>query len=99
MATRVILITGANGGLGQAIARSFLNESKDNFVFLGVRNRRDKADALSAEFPVQSSVINLDVTRPDAWQTAIAEVLRRHQRLDVLVNNAGHHHDGLLATL
>jgi len=99
MATRVILITGANGGLGQAIARSFLNESKDNFVFLGVRNRRDKADALSAEFPVQSSVINLDETRPDAWQTAIAEVLRRHQRLDVLVNNAGHHHDGLLATL
>ena len=30
--TRVILITGANGSLGQAIARVFLTESPDNFV-------------------------------------------------------------------
>ena len=46
MSARVVLITGGNGGLGQAIARSFLDESPDNIVFLGVRTGRDRADQL-----------------------------------------------------
>lgn len=99
MALRIILITGANGGLGQAIARSFLDESTDNFVWLGVRANREKADALASEFPGRCSCLKLDVTHPAAWEEAAAKILSRHQRLDVLVNNAGHHQDGLLATL
>ena len=99
MPNRVILITGANGGLGNAIARGFLDESKDNFAFLGIHNRRDKADALAAEFPDRCAALALDVTQSSAWQNAISQILAKHQRLDVLVNNAGHHHDGLLATL
>ncbi|MDB6017529.1 MAG: Short-chain dehydrogenase/reductase [Pedosphaera sp.] len=99
MTNRIILVTGGNGGLGQAIARSFLQESPDNFVWLGIRAGRDKADALIAEFPGRCLSIELDVTQPAAWQQAIAKILGQHQRLDVLVNNAGHHQDGLLATL
>jgi len=99
MATRIILITGANGGLGQAIARNFLAESNENFVFLGVHTHGDKTDALVSEFPGRCSSISLDVTQPSAWLSAVSQILGRHQRLDVLVNNAGHHHDGLLATL
>jgi len=99
MALRIILITGANGGLGQAVAQSFLDESKDNFVWLGVRANRGKADALASEFPGRCSCLKLDVTQPAAWADAVAKILSQHQRLDVLVNNAGHHQDGLLATL
>jgi 3-oxoacyl-[acyl-carrier protein] reductase len=99
MAARIILITGANGGLGQAIARIFLSESNDNFVWLGINSRREKADALAAEFKGRCQCVALDVTQPRAWQNAVAAMLTQHQRLDVLVNNAGHHQDGLLATL
>ena len=99
MPTRTILITGANGGLGQAIARGFLSESPDNFVWLGIHTRRDKADALAAEFADRCRCVELDVTQPEAWQAAVSAILSRHQRLDVLVNNAGFHQDGLLATL
>jgi 3-oxoacyl-[acyl-carrier protein] reductase len=99
MSTRVILITGANGGLGREIARAFLSESVGNFVWLGVRSRRDAADALAQEQPDQCACVTLDVTCAESWQGAIAEILARHKRLDVLVNSAGSHEDALLATM
>jgi 3-oxoacyl-[acyl-carrier protein] reductase len=99
MNTRVILITGANGGLGRAIARAFLEESPDNIVRLGVRAHHDLADALAQEFPERARCLELDVTQPAAWQKAVAHLTSEHQRLDVLVNNAGQHQDSLLATM
>ena len=99
MSLRVILITGANGGLGQAIARAFLQASPVNFVWLGVRSRRDLADQLARENPDRCSCLALDVTSPESWKQAVAQILARHSRLDVLVNNAGNHEDALLATM
>ena len=99
MNLRVILITGANGGLGQAIARAFLAESPENFVWLGVRQRRDAAEKLAAEFPGRCELAELDVTQPEAWRALVERVLARHQRLEVLVNNAGFHADSLLAQM
>jgi 3-oxoacyl-[acyl-carrier protein] reductase len=99
MTRRIIIITGSNGGLGQAIARTFLNESADNFVWLGVHTRREQADKLASEFPERCKSIELDVTQPSSWQTAVGQILASHQRIDVLVNNAGRHSDGLLATM
>lgn len=97
--TRTILITGANGRLGQAIARVFLAESPDNFTWLGVRARRDAADSLAAEFAGRCACVELDVTQAAAWKSAVEKILARHQRVDVLVNNAGTHDDALLATM
>jgi 3-oxoacyl-[acyl-carrier protein] reductase len=99
MSLRVILITGANGGLGHAIAHSFLRESAFNIVWLGVRSNRDLADKLAQENHGRCFCVTLDVTSPESWQAAVKEILARHQRLDVLVNNAGSHEDALLATM
>jgi len=91
MSSRVILITGANGGLGQAIAWNFLQESPANLVWLGVRSRREYADKLARENPDRCFCAALDVTSPESWSAAVKEILARHQRIDVLVNNAGRH--------
>lgn len=99
MTQRVILITGANGRLGHAIARSFLAESEANVVWLAVHRRREAADALARENPGRGKLVTLDVTSPDSWQAAVQEVLSAQGRLDVLVNNAGTHADTLLATM
>jgi 3-oxoacyl-[acyl-carrier protein] reductase len=99
MSLRVILITGANGGLGQAIARTFLEESPANVVWLGVRSRREQADQLAKENPERCFCLTLDVTAPESWQPAVKEILARHERIDVLVNNAGSHEDSLLANM
>ena len=99
MNKRVILITGANGGLGLAIARKFLCAGMDNSVWLGVRTQRGDAELLAREYPNQATCLDLDVTRPESWNDAVASVLSRDQRIDVLVNNAGKHADALLGTM
>jgi 3-oxoacyl-[acyl-carrier protein] reductase len=99
MSMRVILITGGNGGLGQAIARNFLEETGDNFVWMGVHRRVDKAQELVSAFSERSAVLELNVTEPSSWQAAVERIVATHNRLDVLVNNAGKHSDTLLATM
>jgi 3-oxoacyl-[acyl-carrier protein] reductase len=99
MKPRVILVTGANGGLGQAIARAFLTESDQNRVWLGVRSGRDQADLLAEAAPGRCELIELDVTEPARWQAAVTRLVGVDGRLDVLVNNAGGHEDALLATM
>lgn len=99
MPSRVILITGANGGLGLACARAFLRGSPTDRVWLGIHHRREGVDHLVQEFPGRVEPVPLDVTQRGEWQTAIESVTRQEGRLDVLVNNAGHHEDALLATM
>src|SRR3989442_7150064 len=96
---RVILVTGANGGLGQAIARTFLDEAPDNFVWLAVHKNSDRAAKLASEFVGRCAPVNLNVSTRVAWDNALKQVLTQHERIDVLVNNAGRHRDGLLGTL
>jgi len=97
--SRTILITGSNGGVGQAIAQAFLSESAENFVWLGIHQRRERSDALANNFPGRCEIIPLDVTQATAWRAAVERILAGQKRIDVLVNNAGRHADSLLATM
>ena len=99
MSLRVILITGANGGLGQAIARAFLAEAGQNSVWLAVHSRQDRGEALAREHPERCRCLPLDVTSRESWQKAVSAISAAQGRLDVLVNNAGAHEDSLLGTM
>lgn len=94
---RRVLVTGANGVLGGAVARWFLEKDPACRVFLGVRENRANAAALAAEFEGRASLCPLEVTDPAAWQAALARIEREAGPLNVLVNNAGAHDDALLA--
>jgi 3-oxoacyl-[acyl-carrier protein] reductase len=99
MPGQTILITGGNGGLGVAIAKQFLENDAANEVWLGVRANRDGAQALLARSGGRCHLLTLDVTRQEDWEAAVVQVTGERQRFDVLVNNAGHHEDALLATM
>lgn len=94
---QVALVTGGNGGLGLAIARSFLSDGGQ--VWLGVNRRRDAADALASESGGRCRVVELDVRERAAWDRLVRQIGAESGRLDVLVNNAGVAKDGLLATM
>ncbi|MGV3772424.1 MAG: SDR family oxidoreductase [Verrucomicrobiales bacterium] len=96
---RTILVTGANGGLGIAIASGFLQENSGHRLFLGVRNNREEAEKLAVSYSGRCELINLNVADSASWKAAVEAIIARDNRLDVLVNNAGFHADGLLATL
>ncbi len=96
---RSILVTGGNGGLGLGIARYFLANDPDASVWLGVRSNRGQAEILAAEFSGRCRLIELEVTDPEAWKSAVSEIIETAGRLDVLVNNAGMHRDFLLAAM
>jgi 3-oxoacyl-[acyl-carrier protein] reductase len=93
------LVTGGNGGLGLGIARYFLEHDLEARVWLGVRDNREHAERLAAEYEGRCRIIRLEVTDPQAWAAAVGEIIDADGRLDVLVNNAGMHRDCLLAAM
>lgn len=82
---RVALITGGARGLGLASAR--LLAERGAIVTLADRDA-DALDSARSTVP-GADVVTVDVTDPDATAAAVAQVLERHGRLDVLVNCAG----------
>ncbi len=93
-----ILITGANGGLGTALAERFLN-APDHRVWLGVRTRRERAEAVAAQHEERCRLLSLDVTVEADWTRALEAMEAEGASPDILINNAGFHRDGLLGMM
>ena len=89
---RVIWITGASSGIGEALARSFAKRGA--LLVLSARRepelRRVQADCVSEGASADRFlVLPLDVVDQDAMPAAVAAVLARFSRIDMLINNAG----------
>lgn len=83
---QVIVITGASAGIGRATARELLAAGAR--VVLGAR-RRERLDAIEAEFPDRVATVVMDVRVPDDSERLMETALERFGRLDSLVANAG----------
>ena len=91
----ILLITGANTGLGFETVKALCQSSRAYTILLAGRNE-EKANAAAQEardmFPESKSVIKtvqIDIESDDSISAAFEHVSKEYGRLDVLINNAG----------
>jgi NAD(P)-dependent dehydrogenase (short-subunit alcohol dehydrogenase family) len=83
---RVVLVTGAARGIGEAISRLCAREGAQ----VVVTDIEDVGgEAVVGDLGTRALYRRLDVRRESDWETVVAQVLASFGRLDVLVNNAG----------
>jgi len=85
---KTILITGASGGIGRALAESFA-ESGAHVVLHYHRNRTAAEKILARMTGGIHHLVGFDVTDHAAVKKGIEEAAEKTGRLDILVNNAG----------
>lgn len=93
--TQVVLITGSSSGFGRLIAETLAR--KGLRVFATMRNVKTRNAAAARELEelakresLELQVLELDVTEEASAEQAVANVLARAGRIDVLINNAGY---------
>jgi len=91
----VIVITGASSGFGLMSARALAHAG--HTVYAGMRETTGRNAArvtdmqqYAKEYGVDLRAIEMDVASQPSVDAAIAQIIGEHQRLDVVVHNAGH---------
>jgi NAD(P)-dependent dehydrogenase (short-subunit alcohol dehydrogenase family) len=97
----IILITGANTGIGFEVIKALVGSPNTYTILLGGRSIQKAEDAVQlakTQFPNSQSIlsaIQVDIEDDASISKAFDEVSAKHGRLDVLINNAGMTSNGL----
>ena len=84
---KVVVITGASSGLGEAAARRLANDGAK--LVLGAR-REGRLQALAKELSLgEAAIMATDVTDRTQVKRLVDQAIDLHGRIDVLINNAG----------
>jgi NADP-dependent 3-hydroxy acid dehydrogenase YdfG len=86
---KIVLITGASSGIGEAVALELSQAGQ--VVVVGAR-RTDRLEALVNRIEASGGVARvhrLDVTSRDSFTRVVSSTLEEFGRIDVIVNNAG----------
>jgi NADP-dependent 3-hydroxy acid dehydrogenase YdfG len=85
---KVVVITGASSGLGEAVARALAQQGAR--LALGAR-RVERLQSLANELGggAKALAVATDVTRRDQVEGLIDEAMKAYGRIDVMINNAG----------
>jgi short-subunit dehydrogenase len=84
---KVAVVTGASSGIGAATARRLARDPGRELVL--VARRGELLAEMAASLPCPTTWLAVDVTSSDAPERVRAHVDQHHDRLDLLVNNAG----------
>ncbi|SFT58677.1 NADP-dependent 3-hydroxy acid dehydrogenase YdfG [Kosakonia arachidis] len=91
---QVVLVTGAGSGIGRAVSLSLARAGHQVYASMReIRQKnRERAEALlelARAEGLSLDIVELDVLSEVCCQAAVNQILARHGRVDVVVNNAG----------
>jgi 3-oxoacyl-[acyl-carrier protein] reductase len=104
MKDKVVLITGASGGIGRAIAQKFAKNGI-SLALNDIAPVKEKLKKIAEELekstpePIKARYFLGDVSKIEDMEKVVEEVKKEFSRLDVLVNNAGICQDRTLAKM
>jgi NAD(P)-dependent dehydrogenase (short-subunit alcohol dehydrogenase family) len=92
MKSFVVLVTGASGGIGAAIAE-FMDEAGAVVALHFNKNRSAAVNVMGKLKGSNHMIVQADITNPNEIQHMMDQVIKKYGRLDVLVNNAGYYEE------
>lgn len=88
--SRVVLITGASSGIGEATAKLFA--SYGDMVVIHYNTGKERAEnicnEINSKYNVEVLCVDADISNEESVRNMVEEVILRFGRIDVLVNNA-----------
>ena len=81
---KIVLITGASSGIGEAIARAFAGEGAKVVL---VSRRKEKLETIASDLP-ETYIIEADLSEPHTAAKMIDDTISKFGHLDILINNA-----------
>ena len=85
---QIVIITGGARGIGEGICKIFCNEGATIALWDVLEEGQTTADSISAD---GGSIFfqKVDVTSQESVDSAVANIIENHGKIDVLINNAG----------
>jgi 3-oxoacyl-[acyl-carrier protein] reductase len=97
---RVIVVTGASRGIGRAIAVALAEPGSEIIVNYNASPEAARETASQVEARGGKAHLHpFNISDPESVKDAFKQIIATHERVDVLVNNAGITRDNLLATM
>jgi 3-oxoacyl-[acyl-carrier protein] reductase len=88
---KVVIVTGAAAGIGQATAIAFAEkDARVAVADIDVKKGKQTSSLIGGD----AFFIEINVTNSESVKNMVKEVTKRFGRIDILVNNAGIHYQG-----
>ena len=95
---KTAIITGSNRGIGKILVKKFAENAHD--IWACARQRTDEFENflsdLSNQYSVNIQPIYFDLSDEEEIKSGMQQIIRQKRKIDVLINNAGIAHTGLL---